>query len=253
MLRNVGQASTDTLRFQTPERKMYCEPHMSNPHAWLFPGADDDPSASDAERWPAEGAAAGSARMDPPRRPFTTGQQVLGSRHAGDTAGTGVDGGAEGDEPRPRRSIPAPTLPRPAGSVGSHSLEGASQRPWQSREPSAGAGKLDRQSRGGTLGAPSATTAADAGRQQLRHRQGAGVCAEPLGGGAACCGGGAQAHGWHPDCEAFAESAEAASTLAAQNRVLRAALESVHQARAAASAAVDDGEARIQVHMRHAT
>lgn len=47
--------------------------------------------------------------------------------------------------------------------------------------------------------------------------------------------------------EALGESVEAAKTLAAQNRVLRAALDSAHEARAAASAARADSEARFKV------
>lgn len=48
---------------------------------------------------------------------------------------------------------------------------------------------------------------------------------------------------------AYAESAQAASILAAQNRVLRVALEAAHEARATAAASVVDGKAELQAVM----
>ena len=48
---------------------------------------------------------------------------------------------------------------------------------------------------------------------------------------------------------ACAESAQAASILAAQNRVLRVALEAAHEARATAAASVVDGKADLQAVM----
>ena len=203
------------------------------------------------EWWPAESGAPGTARLDPPQRPLAASQQFLGSSNAEDTARASVPRDADGDLPRSRRSIPAPMLPQGSsaggagdtGGVGaSHSREGASQRPWQSCDFRA-ADDTGRQSQGGPLGAP---TAADTARQQLRQRQGAAAYAEP-----SRCGVGGQDHGLQTNSEAYAEAAQAADTLAAQNRLLRAALESVHQARATASAAVEDGEARIQVRNGH--
>lgn len=48
---------------------------------------------------------------------------------------------------------------------------------------------------------------------------------------------------------AYAESAQAASILAAQNRVLRVALEAAHEARATAAASVVDGKVELQAVM----